>query len=135
MEENRRQTDKRMDSLEKDIRELRESFIETHDTVIAINATLNDGMKSAIIKNQQSISLIQEDIKEMVAWMSKNESIIAKTPEQRLLDCPFKKELSVSLKKRINWWLVILFIILIITNNWSTVWNIGTKVVLKFIGV
>ena len=36
MEENRRQSDKRMDSLGKDIRELRESFIETHDTVIAM---------------------------------------------------------------------------------------------------
>ena len=56
MEENRRQSDKRMDSLGKDIRELRESFIETHDTVIAINATLNDGMKSAINRSQNFIN-------------------------------------------------------------------------------
>lgn len=121
MEENRRQTDKRMDNLEKDIRELRADLKETHDVVTSIREKMNNGMTDAIKTNKQNIEEIKNDIKRIAEWMGKTEPVISKTPEQRLSDCPFKRELVGVFKRKVNWWLFIVFFFLLLTNNISAI--------------
>lgn len=134
MEQNRRQTDIRMNNVETEIKELRKNLQETHDVVTFISGKITNGMTDAINDNKENIREIKNDIKIIAEWMGKTEPIITRTPAQRLSDCPFKKEITDGMKKKINWWIIGLFFALLITNNADKIFTFGKAIILKLAG-
>lgn len=105
--EEKRYTDKRMDCMETDLREMRADQKEMQTKISEIREKIFNGFSESIEEaheNSKELKTGMKELKEAVEYLKQE---VNKTPEQRLLDCPLKKEMLITVERRVKLYLTI----------------------------
>ena len=90
------------DMIEEQIKYLYDKQVKTNDVVVEIREKINNGFGDTLKETQEATKEIKDQINLLartVGFLSKE---VHKTPEERLIDCPFKKELHEGMERRIK---------------------------------
>ena len=101
----RRMADARMDSMEKDIREIRSDQKELQKGVGEIREKIFNGFSTSIAESHANSIKIKEAVDKLDDTVMEMHQIVFQTDEQRLANCPFKKEMAIMMEKKIKLWL------------------------------
>lgn len=105
--DNNTTNDKRIDSMEIDLRDIREKQTEMQCDITQIREKIFNGFSHAISESHVNTKEIKQTLRGLEDTVKEMSSIVYQTPEQRLANCPLKKELIDSYEKRMNKLLVI----------------------------
>ena len=112
MEENRRQSDKRMDSMEKDIRELRDGQKDMQEDITLIREKIFNGFSHAITESHENSKEIRSAVEKLNNAVTDMHAIVYRTPEEILATCPFKKEVQLNYEKKLTGRMIIIGLVI-----------------------
>lgn len=107
MGEERRYADLRMDNMEEDLRDLKIAHSVVALSVAEIREKIFNGFSHAIDESHQNTKELKRAVEKLDRAISEIRAAVFKTPEQRLADCPFKKEMIGSYEKKLRVYLTL----------------------------
>ena len=100
-------SDARMNNMEMDIREIRAKQSDMQEDITLIREKIFNGFSHAIEESHQNtkdIRVALEDLSGVVADMKHH---VYKSPEQRLADCPYRKEVETEYEKKLKLYFIV----------------------------
>lgn len=104
--------DKRMDSMEEDIRELRAGQQKMQEGIAEIREKIFNGFSHAIAESHENTKEIKAAVATLNKAVTDMHSIVYRSPEEVLANCPFKKEMKTEYEKKVTLRMVVIGVII-----------------------
>lgn len=105
MAEERRYEDLRMNNMENDLQELKENQKEMSKSIGEIREKIFNGFSHSITESYRNTNELKKAMTELSASVNEMKVYVYQTPEQRLANCPLKKEMLTNYEKSLKMYL------------------------------